>query len=69
MTTEQRLDELETRLVFQDRTVQELNDALTDQQRQLDQQREALDRLRQRLEALAAAMPLPPLSDEVPPHY
>ena len=69
MTTEQRLDELETRLAFQDHTVQELNDALTDQQRQIEQQRIELDNLRQRLVALSAALPLQHEQDETPPHY
>lgn len=69
MTTEQRLDELETRLSFQDHTVQELNDALTDQQRQIDQLRGELDSLRRRLDALGAAQSPGPPGDEVPPHY
>ncbi|MCX7065401.1 MAG: SlyX family protein, partial [Proteobacteria bacterium] len=44
MNTEQRID-LETRLVFQEDTIAKLNDALVDQQRQLDQLRMALTRL------------------------
>lgn len=69
MTTEQRLDELETRLAFQDNTVQELNDALTDQQHQIEQQRVELENLRQRIVALSAALPLQQEEDETPPHY
>ena len=69
MTMEQRLDELETRFAFQDNTVQELNDALTDQQRQIEQQRIELDNLYQRIAALSAALPLQQEEDETPPHY
>ena len=37
--------EIETRLVFQEDAIAKLNDALVDQQRQLDQMRETLARL------------------------
>ncbi len=69
MSPEQRLDELETRLSFQDHTVHQLNDVLTDQQRQIDQLHALVDTLRQRLEAVSAALPAQAPADEVPPHY
>ena len=69
MTPEQRLDELETRLSFQDHTVHQLNDALTDQQRQIDRLHAEIDTLRQRIEAVSAAVPAQSAEDEVPPHY
>ncbi len=69
MSPEQRLDELETRLSFQDHTVQQLNDALTDQQRQIDQLHAQINTLRQQLEAVSAALPAQAAVDEVPPHY
>lgn len=69
MTPEQRLDELETRLSFQDHTVHQLNDAFTDQQRQIDRLHAEMDTLRQRLEAVSAALPAQAAEDEVPPHY
>ena len=69
MTPEQRLDELETRLSFQDHTVHQLNDALIDQQHQIDQLHAQIDTLRQRLEAVSAALPAQAAEDEVPPHY
>ena len=69
MSAEQRLDELETRLSFQDHTVQQLNDILTDQQRQIDRLRAEIDTLRQRLEAIGSALPTHTAADEVPPHY
>lgn len=69
MSPEQRLDELETRLSFQDHTVHQLNEILTDQQRQIDQLHARIDILRQRLEAVGAALPAHAPADEVPPHY
>lgn|GEM_PF-2367699 len=41
--TEVRITELETRLAFQEQALQELNQVLTDQQRQLDGLRSALE--------------------------
>lgn len=69
MSPEQRLDELETRLSFQDHTVHQLNDALTDQQRQIDRLHVEIDNLRQRIESVSAAIPAQAGDDEVPPHY
>ena len=69
MNPDLRLDELEMRLSFQDHTVHQLNEALTDQQRQIDQLHVLLDTLRQRLEAVNAALPAQSAADEVPPHY
>ncbi len=36
MNTEQRLIELETKVAFMDNTIEELNQVITDQQRQID---------------------------------
>lgn len=57
------------RLSFQDHTVHQLNDALTDQQRQIDQLLAQIDRLRQQLETVSATLPAQVSEDEVPPHY
>ena len=60
--------EIETRLVFQEDALAKLNDALVDQQRQLDQMRETLARLIDLIERRNE----PPnftLEDERPPHY
>jgi len=60
--------ELETRLLFQEDTIAKLNDALVDQQRQIDGLRETIarlvDLLERRAEDTRAA-----LDDERPPHY
>ncbi len=57
------------RLSFQDHTVHQLNEVLTDQQRQIDQLHARIDTLQQRLEAVSAALPAHAAEDEVPPHY
>ncbi|MCA1804819.1 MAG: SlyX family protein [Xanthomonadaceae bacterium] len=66
---EQRLIELESRLSFQEHTLQELNDVVAAQQQELTAQRLALQELDRRLRALT----LPPLAgageETPPPHY
>lgn len=57
---EERLIELETRLAFQDKTLEELNEVVTRQQQQLDQMEQQLGRLTNRLRPLLAA------ADELP---
>lgn len=67
---EQRIIELETRLAYQEHTLTELNDVLTDQQQQLTRLQGALVTLTSRLEAMADDIPgggTPP--GERPPHY
>ncbi len=44
---EKRIIELESRLAFQEQAIEELNQALIGQQRQLDQLQNTLDALRQ----------------------
>ena len=63
----ERIIELETRLAFQEQTIQALNGALIDQQRQIDAVQKELQRLHQRIGALG----LPDGSnrpEEPPPH-
>ena len=60
--------EIETRLVFQEDAIAKLNDALVDQQRQLDQMRETLARLIQLIERPDEA-PNFSIEEERPPHY
>jgi len=67
---EQRVDELETRLAFQEQALLELNDALTqarlEHARTFDVLNRALDDLRQMRGQMAA---LDPASEPPPPHY
>jgi SlyX protein len=60
--------EIETRLVFQEDALAKLNDALVDQQRQLDQMRETLARLIDLIERRNEPPTFTP-EDERPPHY
>lgn len=65
---EERLVELETRLAYQEATLQVLNEVVTRQQKQIDQ----LDSLcRQLLDRVAAACGAArgTAVDEIPPHY
>jgi SlyX protein len=65
---EERLVELETRLAYQEATLQVLNEVITRQQKQIDQ----LDSLcRQLLERVGSASGAARGSnvDEIPPHY
>jgi SlyX protein len=66
-TDEDRI-EIETRLLFQEDTIAKLNDALVDQQRQIDQMRETLARL---IELIERRDETPDFSieEERPPHY
>ncbi len=63
-----RLTELEMRTAFQEDTLNELNDALVSQQRQLDLLRQELTRLREHVLSMQAQEP-DDVAGEVPPHY
>ena len=72
MTHEQlvaRVDELETRLAFQDDTIQALNDALAAQQFELDRLRRSLELVAKRQADLAAQIPGDAVEETPPPHY
>lgn len=64
-----RLIELESRLAFQDHSLQALNDVIVRQQREIDELRRALAALHAQLKTLAPA-PVAGRSEETPPpHY
>ena len=64
-----RLAELETRLAFQEHTLQALNDVVTRQQQQIEALVRGIQELKNRLRATAPS-PVGPLEDEKPPpHY
>jgi len=64
-----RVVELETRLAFQDQTVQALNEVVTRQQHDIDRLRRDLDALKARLRGLEPS-PVGRREDEPPPpHY
>ena len=66
---ENKIIDLETKLAFQDQTINELNEVITDQQNQLDQLREEIRMLGLRLESVAQSSTNPDEKEPPPPHY
>ncbi|GAA6131829.1 SlyX family protein [Halopseudomonas sabulinigri] len=64
-----RLNELETRLAFQDDIIQSLNDALGQQQIALDRLQRSLQLVAKRQSDMASLMPGDSAEDQPPPHY
>jgi len=62
-----RIDSLETRLAFQDDTVETLNKTVTEQWARIDTLTRQLAKLGERL--AEAETQLPPPANEPPPHY
>jgi SlyX protein len=65
----ERLTELEVRVAFQEKTIQDLNEVVTRQQRQIDRLTQELEAMKSRLAALAPSMVIPPEEEKPPPHY
>jgi SlyX protein len=65
----ERLTELEVRVAFQEKTIQDLNEVVTDQQRQIDRLTRELEAIKSRLAALAPSMVIPQDEEKPPPHY
>ncbi len=66
---EERLAELEIRVSFQDKTIQELNEVVTRQQFQLYQMAKDLEHLKAQLTTLAPSLVVPRDEETPPPHY
>ena len=66
---DERIVELETRLAFQDSTLQELNVVLTEQQQQIDGLRDQINQLLQRIDEMSQPTSLNPADEPPPPHY
>jgi len=66
-TLSERIDVLETRLTFQDETIETLNKAITAQWLAIDALTRQLSNLNDRLRQAEAH--LPDAGDEPPPHY
>ena len=62
------LIEIQTRLEFQDMTIAELNDVITDQQKQLDQLNARLELLSDKLSVVEESSDAPQVNEK-PPHY
>jgi SlyX protein len=64
---EARIDQLETRMAFQDQTIEDLNKMLTAQWQEIDKLKRELAKLGDQLKEAQAAMPSTP--EPPPPHY
>ena len=69
MELEQRINEVETRLAFQETALQELNAALTDQQLQLNQLRGLMTKLNEQILELINRNQPNTANEPPPPHY
>ena len=66
---EDRLVDIETKLAFQEDTLQALNQVLCRQQKQMDRLERMMSALLGRIQDLAAAKERLKVSEEKPPHY
>ena len=65
----ERLTELEVRVAFQDQTIQDLNEVVTRQQREIDRLVKELEAVKSLLAGLSPSMVIPPEDEKPPPHY
>lgn len=65
---EERLTELETRVAFQEHTINELSDEIYRQQKQITHLEQLCKLMLQKLQDVSAELPGKPV-DEKPPHY
>ena len=66
-TLSERIDALETRLAFQDDTIETLNQTITDQWKQIDALTRQMAAMIERLQEAESQAPAP--VNERPPHY
>ena len=62
-----RIDALESRLAYQEQTIEQLNDTITAQWKQIDALTRQMTALKERLQEAEADRPAP--ANERPPHY
>ncbi len=65
----QRVNELEIKATFADDTLEQLNQVILRQQREIDVLARQLADLRQQAEQAGSGTALASLRDEIPPHY
>jgi SlyX protein len=63
----ERIDALESRLMYQDETIEQLNQTITEQWKQIDALSRQVAALGERLQQAEANAPAP--ANERPPHY
>ena len=66
---ENKIIDLQSKLAFQDESISELNDVITDQQNQLDQLREEIRLLNLRIVSVAESANVTEEKEPPPPHY
>ena len=66
---ENKIIDLQSKLAFQDETINELNEVITDQQSQLDQLREEIRLLSLRIASVAESSGGTEEKEPPPPHY
>lgn len=66
---EERLTELETRVAFQESTINELNDVVTQQQEKLEILQGAIQELFARMKSMSEEVVRDPADEPPPPHY
>ena len=66
---ENKIIDLQSKLAFQDETITELNEVITDQQNQLDQLREEIRLLALRITSVAESSSVSEEKEPPPPHY
>ena len=69
MDHEAHIVDLETRLTYQEVTLQELNDVIVCQQKMLDTLSNQIELLRQQMRSQAQFDVLPMSQEPLPPHY
>ena len=67
--TATRMEVIETKLAYLEHTVEELNQTIYDQQKQIDRQQALIDSLVEHVRALEDTAPDGPAANERPPHY
>ncbi len=66
---EERFIELETKVAYQENTIDALNDVVTDQQRRIDKLEAEIKMIKEQLGNLAHTFSTGQLPDPPPPHY
>jgi len=66
---EERLTEIESRVAFQDDTIQQLNDVIVRQQHDIEYLKEELLLLKQQIETLSPSLVVDQAQETPPPHY
>jgi SlyX protein len=66
---ETRLAEIESRLTFQDQTIQQLNDVVTQQAGRIELLQAEIDVLKQQMDSMSLSLLKPEAEETPPPHY